>query len=213
MENQVLGLGWKRLQDDNTLEDYNIREFSEIDLSKQLVGHTNRDSMAEKDADKKVEWDEIAAVVSDNFEKELKEKNTQFIKLSQSKITVENDIKNGEKYLADDLSKHSIIQKEIVSCKMTVEIKKQEIRELEETIDKKVNEKERLCESISEKSYRKKEKIKEVSTLEKYIEKLGKDINEMCSKNAKHEKLLEETQKMIEEKSVLKTLLLFQLLV
>ena len=206
MENQVLGLGWKRLQDDNTLEDYNIREFSEIDLSKQLCP-TGRVIGTEKEANKKVEWDEIAAVVSVNFEKELKEKNTQFIKLTHSKITVENDMKNGEKDLDDHLLKHSIIEKEIESIKMTVKIKKQEIREIEETIDKKMQEKERLCESISQKSYWKKEKIEEVSTLKKSIETLGKDLNDMCSKNAKHEKLLEETQKMIEEKSVFKTFL------
>merc|ERR1719318_165632 len=184
---QRLGFGWKRLDDDNTLEDYNIQDFSEIDLNQQLSF-----KVTAKESNKEVEWEEIAVVALESFEKELEEKRIQFSKLTQHKDNVENEMKKDEKYLDCDLKKQFNIERDITACKVDVEKKKGEIKELEEIINKKMKETAKLDESINLKRYRKESKKKEISDLNNSIGKLTNEFKNTSSKNAENEKLTNE---------------------
>ena len=158
----MLVVSGRGLEDNNTLEDYNVQEFGEIVLKEQTgVDSTDTDSDVSKKAVNKLDkWDEIAAEAHNNFESELKEKKVQYNKLTQNKATAENDMKIFTKSIDEDLKKQFNAEKEIESFKLEVERKKTEIKELEKSINKRTNYKETLVQSANQKRSGRENKIK-----------------------------------------------------
>ena len=98
-------------------------------------------------------------------------------------------------------------EKEIESCKVGIERKKQEVMKLEESIRNNLAKKEYLKTSLNLKRVKQELRRKEILTLNDHIQGLAVNIKDLLSVNFEHRKLLEENQKMKEEKSSLSTFL------
>jgi len=218
IEKQRLGLGWKKLQDEHTLEDYNIQQFSEIDLRLQLcsseLNATNtEENMTDKHEDDE-EWLEIVKAARDKYEKDLQDKKDAYFALKNEKdktldsiIFVEKSIKEAAKYIDDDLMKKDYTEKEIETCREELERKKQEVRQLEKSIRKNVTTNVNLKASLNLKRAKQEVRRKEVLALNDHLQGIAMHMKDLISENVENRKLMEENQKMKEEKSSLSSFL------
>eukprot|EP00092_Neocalanus_flemingeri_P029072 GFUD01031559.1.p1 GENE.GFUD01031559.1~~GFUD01031559.1.p1 ORF type:complete len:347 (+),score=101.65 GFUD01031559.1:54-1043(+) len=207
VENQVLSLGWKRLQDNNTLEDYNIQPFSNLELSYKRSlppGDERDDDMAKKEDD----WDAIASAAKKNFDKEVGEKKMLYSKLKDKKTNIESQIKHDAIYLDDYQKELDCTEQEIDNSRSKINKKKQEVRELEKLISKDLKKKMELKTSINQKRSTREIRRKQIMCLNTHIEKLETDTKQLFNDvGGQNKKLLEENIKIKDEKSALKTFL------
>ena len=210
-------MGWKKLLDEHTLEDYDIQQFSEIDLRLQLCSSeqnatATKENMPNKHEDD--EWLEISEAAREHFEKELKEKKDAYLVLKNEKdntlysiISIENSIEEAGKNINDDLMEMNYSENMIHNYKVEIERKTQEVRELEEYIRKNVAIKENLQTNVNLKRVKQEDRRKEILALNDHLQGLAVNMKELLSVNNENRKLLEENQKMKEEKSSLSTFL------
>jgi len=196
---QRLGLGWKKLQDEHYVKDHNLFEFSEIELRLQLYSEEleqKTDHVVKKEV---VEWDEIEAKALAKFKVDLKEKKKSFEKYKIEKDECLNSISNLESKIREDsldiannLDKIDYIGKEMESCSMTIERKKQEVKDLEEIKRNYAREKLSLKRNVDSKRAKIKERRKEILSLNSTIEHIVVNVKDVVCKDAENKKLLEE---------------------
>eukprot|EP00092_Neocalanus_flemingeri_P015707 GFUD01017001.1.p1 GENE.GFUD01017001.1~~GFUD01017001.1.p1 ORF type:complete len:326 (-),score=103.14 GFUD01017001.1:29-1006(-) len=201
VENQVLSLGWKRLQDNNTLEDYNIQPFSNLELRYKRSPPLRDDDMAKKEDD----WDAIASAAKKNFDKEVGEKKILYSKLKDKKTNIESQIKHDAIYLDDYQEELDCTEQDIDYSRYKINKKKQEVRELEELIRKDLEKKMKLKASINQTQSISENRRKEILGLDNHIEQLEMDTKQLFS--GQNKKLVQENNKFKEEKSALRTFL------
>ena len=199
MEHQILVFGWRKLEDINTLEDYNIQRFSTLDfktnhstISPGTLGSKAANNLDLKEIEKndtikhkkdisneEDDWESFSSTAKIQFEEELENKKLLFNKFKEEKrkslgciISVEAEIQADANYLDNDLWKLACTQKDIEATKSVVKRKQQEINSLEEKIRKDSHEKTKLETSINEKRTRRDDRRKEILDLNEKIELL-----------------------------------------
>jgi len=221
VENQGLALGWKRLQDTYTLEDYNIQQFSTLELRYQKSQPPEPEEDMTKTNNEPVvhekwwnDWNAVAGEAKKLFEIDLEKKKMLFNKLKEEKnksleniINIEADIIKHDNYLEKDLKELDCIEKEIDASQSTLVLKKQEVRKLEELISKDLEKKDNLRTDMNQKRSMRENRRKEILDINKHIERLEMDMKQLFSDDGQNKKLVEENNKEKEENSALKTFL------
>eukprot|EP00092_Neocalanus_flemingeri_P097505 GFUD01124268.1.p1 GENE.GFUD01124268.1~~GFUD01124268.1.p1 ORF type:complete len:326 (-),score=89.61 GFUD01124268.1:21-998(-) len=199
VENQELSLRWKRLEDNNTLGDYNIQPFSNLELRYKRSPPPGDGDMI-KNEDK---WDAIASVAKENFDKEVGEKKMLYSKLKDEKTNIESQIKHDAIYLDEYQKELDCTEKEIDDSRS--KINKKELRELEELISKDLEKKMKLNASINQTQLISENRRKAILGLDNHIEQLEMDTKQLFS--GQNKKLVQENNKFKEEKSAFRTFL------
>jgi len=207
---QRLGFGWKKLQDENFLKDYNLVEFSEIELRLQLCYEEPKPEQTlviKKDV---MDWDEIEAKALAKNKEDLKKKKVTYEKYiiekeecQKSISNIESNIKENSQDIAKNLDKQVFIGKEVRACNITIERKRREIRDLEELNKNYSTEKENLKRNVKFKRARIDKSRKEILSLNGTIEKIVVNVKDFVARDAE-----DENKKLLEENSALKMFLL-----
>jgi len=214
VENQGLFFGWKLLLDKNTLEDYNIGKLSTLELRLRKTAQPKEDILAEKVEECKSNSSAETVLVASKIVDDLEEKKILHNKLKEEKnkilesiIIIERKCNSEANFVEDFPRLIGSTEKEIEASWSEIDRKKQEIRKLEENVSKNLKKKEKMRKSLIQERLKREKRKKEISGLYKHIDELDHDMKQVFTADDEN-KIVEENNKMKEEKSVLKTFLL-----